>query len=68
MTRKLLGSDKKLTDRNPFLVDKIMEMITVSITNTYFQFDAKYYRQRKGMAMEFPFFPGLCNIFIEELA
>jgi retron-type reverse transcriptase len=66
-TRKLLDSDKNLSDRTSLSVDKIMEMITVFVTNTYFQFDAKYYRQRKGMAMGSPLSPVLCNIFMEEL-
>ena len=66
-TRELLEKDDKLGERTSHTVDNIMEMITVCVTNTYFQFGSDFYKQKKGMAMGSPLSPVLCNIFMEQL-
>jgi predicted GIY-YIG superfamily endonuclease/flagellar basal body rod protein FlgC len=66
-TRELLEKDETLCERTSHNVDNIMEMITVCVTNTYFQFNSDFYKQKKGMAMGSPLSPVLCNIFMEQL-
>jgi hypothetical protein len=44
-----------------------MEMITVCVKNTYFQYGQEFYKQEKEMAMGSPLSSVLCNLFLEDL-
>jgi hypothetical protein len=67
MLREKLQTEKNLKDRTQHSVDTIMEMVSVCVNNTYFQFGGDFYKQVKGMAMGSPLSPVLCNIYLEYL-
>jgi hypothetical protein len=67
LLRKKLECDDKLKSRTNHTVDTLMELVSVCITNTYFQFGDNYYIQRTGMAMGSPLSPVLCNLYSEDL-
>jgi hypothetical protein len=58
-TRNILEAEKKLKARTLHNVGNIMEMITVCVVNTYFQFGENFYSQKKGIAMCSPLSPVL---------
>jgi hypothetical protein len=62
-----LQEDVTLPDRTNLPIETIMEMITVCVKNTYFQYGQEFYKQEKGMAIGSPLSPVLCNLFLEDL-
>jgi hypothetical protein len=60
-----LEEDTSLKDRTHLSIYNIMDLVRVCVYNTYFQFEDKFYRQTRGMAMGSPFSPVICNIFME---
>jgi hypothetical protein len=65
--RKKLEGNVTLKQRTHHSIDTIMELVSVCVNNTYFQFQQDFYMQRKGMAMGSPLSPLLCNLFLEDL-
>jgi hypothetical protein len=49
-----LEEDTYLKDKTHLSLENIMDLVRVCVYNTYFQFDDKFYRQTRGMAMGSP--------------
>jgi hypothetical protein len=49
-----LQEDATLNERTSLPIDTIMEMISVYVNNTYFQYYKYFCKQQKGMAMGSP--------------
>jgi hypothetical protein len=67
VVRSRLEEDQELKQRTAHSVDTIMELVTVCINNTYFQYGDPYYKQVRGVAIGSPLSPVICNLFLEEL-
>lgn len=66
IARERLQADTSLKNRTPLHVDTIMELVSVCVKNTYFQYGSEFYIQKEGMAMGSPLSPVLCNMYLEE--
>jgi hypothetical protein len=60
-----LEEDTSRKDRSHLSIENIMDLVRVCVYNTYFQFDDKFCRQTREMAIGSPLSPVLCNVFME---
>jgi hypothetical protein len=60
--RKKLEGDATLRDRSPHSVDTLLELVSLCLKNTYFQFEDKFNQQNHGTAMDSPLSPVVCDI------
>jgi hypothetical protein len=66
-TKAKLSADKTLKKRTKHSVATLMNLITLCIKNTYFEFNGSFYKQKNGLAMGCPLSPALSDIYLEEL-
>lgn len=62
-----LENDESLTKRTNIPIPTIMELLSICVNTTYFQFKEKFYKQTDGMAMGSSLSPFMANIFMENL-
>lgn len=66
IVRHRLENDNTLTERTNLNIGTILELLTICVKTTYFQYNNEYYQQDFGMAMGSPLSPFLSNIFMED--
>jgi hypothetical protein len=63
--RNRLNTDPSFLECSSVQVEDVMELLDICLTTTYFQFQDKFYQQKKGIAMGSSLFLVVSNIFIE---
>ncbi|XP_076330861.1 uncharacterized protein LOC143236466 [Tachypleus tridentatus] len=66
ITRKGLLNDNSLPHRTDMKIDAIMELTTICLQSTYFQYNEEFYEQTDGLAMGSPLSPILVDIFMKD--
>ena len=61
-----LQQDNTLPQRTAMSIPQIISLLEFCLTQTYFLFQGKYYKQTQGAAMGSPISPLIANIFMEE--
>ena len=61
-----LQQDNTLPQRTAMSIPQITSLLEFCLTQTYFLFQGKYYKQKQGAAMGSPISPIIANIFMEE--
>ena len=61
-----LQQDNTLQQRTAMSIPQITSLLEFCLTQTYFLFQGKYYKQTQGAAMGSPISPIIANIFMEE--
>ena len=61
-----LQQDNTLPQRTAMSIPQITSLLEFCLTQTYFLFQGKYYKQTQGAAMGSPISPIIANIFMEE--
>ena len=64
--KKLLEEDTSLHQRTTMAVKHINWLLEFYLTNTYFSFQGRLYKQKEGAAMGSPISPIVANIFMED--
>ena len=65
ITRSKLLHDSTLADRTNLEVDDIIELLSLVLNTTYFQYDGVIYQQKFGAAMGGPCSPVVANIVMD---
>ncbi|XP_076352553.1 uncharacterized protein LOC143247881 [Tachypleus tridentatus] len=66
ITRQRLLNENSLSHRTDMKTDAIMELTTICLQSTYFQYNEELYKQTDGLAMGSPLSPILADIFMED--
>ena len=66
IVKQRLQQDPTLPQRTSMSIPQITSLLEFCLTNTYFFFQDKYYKQVQGTAMGSPVSPLIANIFMEE--
>ena len=61
-----LQQDNTLPQRTAMSIPQIISLLEFCLTQTYYLFQGKYYKQTQGEAMGSPISPLIANIFMEE--
>jgi hypothetical protein len=57
--------DPSFPEPSPLQVEDVRELLNICLTTTYFQFEDKFYQQKKSMAMGNSLSAVVSNIFME---
>jgi hypothetical protein len=60
-----LETDTSLIVRTQHSIPTLLELLSLCLNNTYFQWNDTFYSQTSGMAMGSPLSPVVCNIYLE---
>ena len=60
-----LDEDDSLVDRTALSAQDIVSLTRLCVSNAYFLWDGKFYKQREGAAMGSPLSPILANLYME---
>ena len=66
IVKNRLQQDNTLPQRTAMSIPQIISLLEFCLTQTYFLFQGKYYKQTQGAAMGSPISPLIANIFMEE--
>ncbi|XP_076330631.1 uncharacterized protein LOC143236237 [Tachypleus tridentatus] len=66
ITRQRLMNYNSLPHRTDMKIDAIMELTTICLQSTYFQYNEEFYEQTDDLAMGSPFSPILADILMED--
>ena len=65
--KEKLENDLTLHDRTALSISTIMELVTVCVKNTYFQYGQNFYKPKDGLVMGSSLSPILGNVYLEKL-
>ena len=66
IVKQMLQQDPTLPQRTSMSIQQITTILEFCLTNTYFLFQGKYYKQVQGAAMGSPISPVIANLLMEE--